>query len=83
MKAGSDNFRQSAIQSIMQIIRGKGADVVVYEPTLKEDEFCGYKVIHDFNEFVEASSVIAANRITEELNEVRNKVYTRDVYYRD
>lgn len=83
MKAGSDNFRQSAIQSIMQLMRGKGAAVIVYEPTISEDEFCGYKVIHNIKEFASMSNVIAANRFTEELENYKSKVYTRDVYCRD
>lgn len=83
MKANSDNFRQSAIQSIMQLLRKAGANVVIYEPTLTTDEFCGFKVMHDLADFVENSDVIAANRMTEELNIWRDKVYTRDIFFRD
>lgn len=83
MKANSDNFRQSAIQSIMQLLREAGADVLIYEPTLTVDEFCGFKVVHNFADFVEQSDVIAANRMTEELNICRDKVYSRDIFFRD
>ena len=83
MKANSDNFRQSAIQTIMKLLTDKGADVVIYEPTLSADEFCGYKVIHSFEEFVKISDIIAANRMTEELNDHVDKVYTRDIFSRD
>ncbi len=83
MKANSDNFRQSAIQSIMHLLREAGADVVIYEPTLNVDEFCGFKVVHNFADFVEQADVIAANRMTDELNICRGKVYTRDIFFRD
>ena len=83
MKAGSDNFRQSAIQSIMQILRGKGAEVIVYEPTLAGDEFCGYRVVHELDSFASECDIIAANRNTDELCDYKNKVYTRDVFFRD
>ncbi len=83
MKAGSDNFRQSAIQSIMQILRGKGAEVIVYEPTLASDEFCGYRVVHKLDNFASECDIIAANRNTDELCDYKSKVYTRDVFFRD
>lgn len=83
MKANSDNFRQSAIQSVIRIMESKGAEIIIFEPTLKEDEFCGFKVIHGFDEFVAAADVIAANRMTDELNSCIEKVYTRDIYFRD
>jgi len=83
MKANSDNFRQSAIQSIMQLLRAAGAEVVIYEPTLTQDNFCGFDVVHSFADFVEQSDVIAANRMTDELNTCRDKVYTRDIFFRD
>lgn len=83
MKANSDNFRQSAIQTIIKLLEKKGARVVIYEPSLKDDSFCGFEVIRDFGEFAAVSDVIAANRMSEELNACADKVYTRDIYFRD
>ncbi|WP_315968407.1 UDP binding domain-containing protein, partial [Treponema pectinovorum] len=83
MKANSDNFRQSSIQDIMKILRGEGVEVLIYEPTLKCDEFEKFCVIHDFDEFAKKSDVILANRMSEELSKVSEKVYTRDLYSRD
>lgn len=83
MKANSDNFRQSAIQTIIKLLEKKGARVVIYEPSLKGDSFCGFEVIRDFGEFAAVSDVIAANRMSEELNACADKVYTRDIYFRD
>lgn len=83
MKMESDNFRQSAIQGVMRRLRGKGAKVVIYEPALKEESFDGFRVIRDLETFKRMADVIAANRITDELKSVSEKVYTRDIYIRD
>lgn len=83
MKTDSDNFRQSAIRGIMKRLRGEGVQLVIYEPTLHQEYFEGDRVIDSLPQFIEEADIIVANRMTQELEDVRDKVYTRDLYGKD
>ena len=83
MKKDSDNFRQSAVQSIIDGLAEQGVNIVIFEPTLDSTDFNGYQVFKDLSEFKKISDIILANRITDELDNVSDKVYSRDIFTRD
>ena len=83
MKSESDNFRSSAIQGIIRRLKDEDVEVVIYEPTLKADTFDDCRVIKDFKEFANESDVIIANRFESTLDPVKDKIYTRDLFFRD
>lgn len=83
MKTDSDNFRASAIQSIIELLKQNNVEIVIYEPTLDSNTFADLKVVKDFTEFKNISDIIVANRLEEELQDCKDKVYTRDIFARD
>ncbi len=83
MKTGSDNFRASAIQGVINILKEHDVNVIIYEPTIKENTFNGFEVVHDLKLFKEISNIILVNRADDELNDVQDMIYTRDIFFRD
>ena len=83
MKSGSDNFRASAIQDVISILKDNGVNVIIYEPTLKDNTFNGFEVVHDLKLFKDISNIILVNRVDNKLNDVQDMIYTRDIFARD
>ena len=83
MKANSDNFRQSSIQDVMKQLRGEGIHIIIFEPTIKTPKFENFEVCNDFSNFKNQCDIIVANRYNAELDDVKTKVYTRDLFFRD
>jgi len=83
MKSGSDNFRASAIQDVISILKDNGVNVIIYEPTLKDNTFNGFEVVHDLKLFKDVSNIILVNRVDNKLNDVQDMIYTRDIFARD
>lgn len=83
MKSGSDNFRASAIQDVISILKDNGVNVIIYEPTLKDNTFNGFEVVHDLKLFKDVSNIILVNRVDDKLNDVQDMIYTRDIFARD
>jgi UDPglucose 6-dehydrogenase len=83
MKTGSDNYKESSVQGVMQRIKAKGIEVIIYDPYLRESEFFHYRVVNDLTKFKQLADVIVANRVEGDIQDVVDKVYSRDLFRRD